>query len=438
MQDINTILNRTQVENQVKDILNNFNKEMNNVNFKKGIYIYGAPGSGKTTFITNILKELNYDIIKYDAGDVRNKNLIETITNNNISNRNVLDLMNRKQKKIAIVMDETDGMNNGDKGGLTALIKLIRQKKTKKQKQEDKTMNPIICIGNYIIDKKIRELIKVCNTYEIKTPSKEQSMLLLNNLLPIYTSEHEMINNYIQGDLRKLELVFNLINKSNRKLPVNKLIELFCKKSYNEDAKQITKLLINSPIPLNEHNFFMNETDRTIVALLWHENIIDMLDKNSNDKTIPIYSKILDHICFADYIDRITFQNQIWQFNEMSSLIKTFYTNKMYHDYLPENKNQYKPEEVRFTKVLTKYSTEYNNILFIYGLSQELDLDKSDLISLFQEIRLYYDKENINSVEILNHLETFFQDYDISKLDIKRLYRYLDKNVKKDAEIDEE
>jgi DNA polymerase III delta prime subunit len=438
MQDINTILNRTELEDEVKNILNNFNKEMNNVNFKKGIYIYGAPGSGKTKFITNILKELNYDIIKYDAGDVRNKNLIETITNNNISNRNVLDLMNRKQKKIAIVMDEIDGMNNGDKGGLTALIKLIRQKKTKKQKQEDKTMNPIICIGNYMIDKKIRELIKVCNTYEIKTPSKEQSMLLLNKLLPTYTSEHEIINNYIQGDLRKLELVFNLINKSNQKLPVNKLIELFCKKSYNEDAKQITKLLINSPIPLNQHNFFMNETDRTIVALLWHENIIDMLHKNSNDKTIPIYSKILDHICFADYIDRITFQNQIWQFNEMSSLIKTFYTNKMYHDYLPENKNQYKPEEVRFTKVLTKYSTEYNNILFIYGLSQELELDKSDLISLFQEIRLYYDKENINSVEILNHLETFFQDYDISKLDIKRLYRYLDKNVKKDAEIDEE
>jgi hypothetical protein len=109
----------------------------------------------------------------------------------------------------------------------------------------------------------------------------------------------------------------------------------------------------------------------------------------------------------------------------------------MYHDYLPENKNQYNPEEVRFTKVLTKYSTEYNNILFIYDLSQELDLDKSDLISLFQEIRLYYDKENINSVEILNHLETFFQDYDISKLDIKRLYRYLDKNSKKDLEIDE-
>ena len=51
---------------------------------------------------------------------------------------------------------------------------------------------------------------------------------------------------------------------------------------------------------------------------------------------------------------------------------------------------------------------------------------------------MYYDKDNINNVEILNKLEIFFQDYGINKLDIKRLYRYLDKNVKKDAEIDAE
>ena len=31
-------------------------------------------------------------------------------------------------------MDEIDGMNNGDKGGLNTLIKLIRQKKQKNKK----------------------------------------------------------------------------------------------------------------------------------------------------------------------------------------------------------------------------------------------------------------------------------------------------------------
>ena len=75
-------------------------------------------------------------------------------------------------------MDEIDGMNNGDKGGINALIKLIRQKKTQKQKLESMTLNPIICIGNYYMDKKIRELMKVCNTFELKTPTNNKSKLL--------------------------------------------------------------------------------------------------------------------------------------------------------------------------------------------------------------------------------------------------------------------
>jgi replication factor C subunit 1 len=123
------------MEEDIKKILTNYEENCKNINFKKGIYIYGSPGCGKTYFMTEILKNLNYDIIKYDAGDIRNKSLIDTITSNNIGSQNVLQMMARKPKKIAIIMDEIDGMNNGDKGGITALIKLIRQKKTKKQKK---------------------------------------------------------------------------------------------------------------------------------------------------------------------------------------------------------------------------------------------------------------------------------------------------------------
>ena len=69
-------------------------------------------------------------------------------------------------------MDEIDGMNSGDKGGINSLIKLIRPKKTKKQKKENVSMIPIICIGNYHMDKKIKELMKVCNTIELKIPTQ--------------------------------------------------------------------------------------------------------------------------------------------------------------------------------------------------------------------------------------------------------------------------
>jgi hypothetical protein len=344
-------------------------------------------------------------------------------------------MMTKTKKKIAIVMDEIDGMNNGDKGGITALIKIIRQKKTKKQRQETATANPIICIGNYYIDKKIKELIKVCNTFELKSPTKAQMESLIVRLLPSVQPKSEQIDilsKFIQGDMRKLMFVNDMFVKNPEILSKRNLETIFHIKSYNEDSKKITQLLINEPFKLEQHNTVMNETDRTIVALLWHENIVDALVNLPIQKTFPVYLNILDNMCFADYIDRITFQNQIWQFNEMSSLMKTFYNNKIYHEHFPENKNQFKPSEIRFTKVLTKYSTEYNNMVFIYNLSQELDLEKKDVITMFQELRLFSGGDFSNKIDKLNEVEKYFDNYNISKLDIKRIYRYLDKNIKKD------
>jgi DNA polymerase III delta prime subunit len=433
---INKILNREHTSNQIKEILTSFDAMHKSVLFKKGIYIYGSPGSGKTEFVTRLLNELNYDIIKYDAGDLRNKSLIETITNNNISNRNVLDMMSKKVKKIAIVMDEIDGMNNGDKGGITALIKLIRQKKTKKQRLENKTSNPIICIGNYYVDKKIKELMKVCTVFEIKAPTDQQISHLFAPLVAsaVNSSHKDILLKYIQGDMRKLKFVNEMFSKKPELITDNIIENIFHKKSYNEDSKKITQSLINNRVSIERHNQCINETDRTIVALLWHENVVDVIQYKPNDDSFPFYSEILENMCFADYIDRITFQHQIWQFNEMSSLIKTFYNNKKYHDKFPENKNRFQPSEVRFTKVLTKYSTEYNNIVFIFNLCQQMGLDKKDLVSLFQELRIFNGQKFGDSYA---EIENTFENYDITKLDVRRMYRYLDKNVKKETVDDD-
>ena len=435
---MNKIFDREHISNEIKDHLSNFETRITDINYKKGIYIYGTPGSGKTEFIFRLLKELNYDMVRYDAGDVRNKALIDTITSNNVSNRNVLDMFTKKVRKIAIVMDEIDGMNNGDKGGITALIKLIRQKKTKKQRLENICSHPIICIGNYYIDKKIKELMKVCNVFELKTPTITQIGSILSSIVPSTVSmckqQFNEILMYIQGDLRKLRFVCNSMKKHPELLTDGCLLELFRTKLYDEDSKKITQTLLSNTVAFKEHEYYMNETDRTIVALLWHENLIDILSKLDKKVTYPLYYKILQNICIADYIDRITFQRQIWQFNEMSSLIKTFYNNKIYHDAIKPQAVKNLPE-IRFTKVLTKYSTEYNNMLFIYNLTQQLDMDKKDVISLFQELRLYYGSDFSNSIETLADIETIFEPYGLSKLDIKRIYRYLDRTVKKDPLI---
>jgi DNA polymerase III delta prime subunit len=422
--NLNKILNREDKASSIRDILLSFDDNKNNVLFKKGIYVYGDPGTGKTTFVINILKELNYDIIKYDAGDIRNTSVIENITKHNMSDKNIMSLFNKKIRKIAIIMDEIDGMNNGDKGGINTLIKLIRPKKTKKQKLEEVTLNPIICIGNYKVDKKIKELMKVCNTIELKTPNTNQITQIVQSLIPsVDIKIKNKIITFVQGDLKKMNNIFN-IYKSKPEIFKSEIIEnIFQIKSYSDDTKKITNKLINNYYSMSEHNTIMNETDRTSVGLLWHENIIDVIDKYDKKQAIPFYMNQLENMCFADYIDRITFQKQIWQFNEMSSLIKTFKNNKLYHDFF-EKKQKYNPTEVRFTKVLTKYSTEYNNSLFIQKLCQKLGLDKKDLFGFFIDLKNKHDDN-----EIINILE----NYEINKLDINRIYRYLEKYTKENA-----
>ena len=449
------ILNRETIAAEIKSILSQFNERRDDNMFKKGIYIYGPAGSGKTEFAMTILREMNFDVIKYDTGDVRNKSLIDTITKNNMSDRNVLSMMRGETRKIAVVMDEIDGMNNGDKGGITALIKVIRQKKTKKQKLEDVTVNPIICIGNYHTDKKIRELMKVCNTFELKCATDDQIRELFCRSTGEDAREYvDKIVELCQGDLRKYDFYTKLYVKNPRTLKNCVENGYFLTKTYNDNTKKITETLINYPSSIDNHNIIMNETDRTMVALLWHENIVDAIEKKPDTARFPFYLRVLDNICFSDYIDRITFQNQIWQFNEMTSLVKTFHNNKIYHDTFPENRGKFmcKKEtgkktpqvenpaiepDVRFTKVLTKYSTEYNNILFIYNLCQKLDMDQKDVLAFFQELRLLHgDIPGDN--EIMAKIEKVFEKYEINKLYIKRIYRYLDKNVKKDATNDED
>jgi hypothetical protein len=426
--NINNLLNREEEANKIKDILKNFELNKQNLTTKKGIYIYGEPGSGKSSFVVNILKELDYDVIKYDAGDIRNKSIIDTITKHNMSDKNIMSLFHKKVKRLAIVMDEIDGMNNGDKGGINALIKIIRPKKTKKQRLEEITLNPIICIGNYHIDKKIKELMKVCNVIELKSPTKVQMSNLIGILLPLIDENIKAsINTFIQGDLRKLNTVYDLYKNKQSILNSNIIKNIFLMKSYNDDTRKITKKLINNHYSIEDHLTIMNETDRTIVGLLWHENIIDVIGKMKKDVSIPFYLKILDNMCFADYIDRITFQKQIWQFNEMSSLIKTFKNNCIYHETFNKKKIKFNPTEVRFTKVLTKYSTEYNNSIFIQNLCQQLGMDKKDLFGFFLDIKNKYDPDT-------NEINMLFENYEISKLDINRIYRYLEKYTKENTD----
>ena len=416
--NMDSILNRKSCRQKFINHLKFFEENKNNYLTKRGIYVYGNPGCGKTYFVKQILKNLDYDIIYYDAGDIRNKSVIETITEHNMSDRNVISMFKKKTKKIAVVMDELDGMNSGDKGGINTLIKLIRPKKTKKQQKENSTMIPIICIGNYHIDKKIREIMKVCENIELKTPTNIQMTTIIGLLLPNLKSElSKYMVNFIKGDLRKLNSTYIIYKNNETNLQTQIIKNLVSVNDNRDDSKEIIKDILQNPYHIEDHNLVMNDTERTSVGLLYHENIIDAIEKIPMDMRIKFYLKFLNNICYGDYIDRITFQKQIWSFNELSSLIKTFYNSYLFHSEIDQT-NVIIPNEIRFTKVLTKYSTEYNNLVFIETISSKLNLDKLDTLTFFENM---LQKKTME--EIITHME--HENYEITKLDVNRIIKYL-------------
>jgi len=344
-----------------------------------------------------------------------------------MSDRNVVSLFRGKTRHIAIVMDEIDGMSSGDKGGINSLIKLVRPKKTKKQKLEDTTLSPIICIGSYHLDKKLKELMNACQTIELKSPTDDQMARIVLAIFPHISpdTQNHMVH-FANGDLRKLNSIIQMHVTDSTFL---QRFPTFLPKSGNANAKQVVQRLFQNNIGMNSHNTAIDDSDRTVVALLWHENVIDLLDAK-NDSFL-FYRNVLDRICCADRIDRTTFQKQIWQFNEMSSLIKTLTNNADLHSHFARTitntttttntktiTNEQNDIDLRFTKVLTKYSTEYNHETFINSLCQRLRMDKMDLFAFF----------NANPVFDCAHLHELKECYGVSKLDVNRMHRYTEKS----------
>lgn len=441
MEDYTTILNR-QVEEQVLEtMLTNFAKlsHEEKLSAKKGIYIYGPPGVGKSFFVKKVLNKMNYEIIHCNTGIVRNKELFDQISSHNMSNYSVISLLKRKPQNIAIVMDDINSMNNGDKGALTALIKIIRAKKTKKHKSEDTSMNPIICIGTGItgVGKKITELIKACHVLELKKPTTDQIERILKNTFfsldagQCSNEEIARLSFYIENDLHKLKIISNLYANNPNILNNNIFQDIFYLKSHNDENKMVVKEIFNTSPSIENHLTTISETERTTVGLYWHENVADVLENIKSltpSERLDIYLHILNNICFADYMDRITFQKQIWKFNEMSSLIKNFKTQYILKSSLDQLENDNTPcilypwnkSSVRFTKILTKYSNEFNNYTFIHTLCEKMGLDVKDIYAFFMQLKIKSPNTVTNSIADLNPLN----GYNISCIDIKRVYKY--------------
>ena len=125
MVDVTNILERKPYESEIVKFLNTFYDSSDPLTTPKGLYICGEPGIGKTQFICDTIKKNNFDVIYYNSTNIRNRNLIDMLTQNNMANSNVYSMMMKQTKKLVVVLDDIENMNCGDKTTLNSLIKII-------------------------------------------------------------------------------------------------------------------------------------------------------------------------------------------------------------------------------------------------------------------------------------------------------------------------
>ena len=152
--------------------------------YKSNILIMGDPGIGKTSLAHILLKSHGFDVIEFNASDVRNTDQIDTIFKDILSSsKNVSSMLNDNPTKIGVIMDEIDGLSTGDKGGLKRIQYYL---------QKNNYICPIILTCNIskncnITSKKFAEMRKNCEIYSLEKIPEEE---IYEKLQSIVQQEH--------------------------------------------------------------------------------------------------------------------------------------------------------------------------------------------------------------------------------------------------------
>ena len=324
---MNTVCLHPEVENSILEWIQ--------TREKPAVLLLGPPGIGKTTLALRVFRMAGLRPIEFNASHTRSGTSFRKTILPLLREGGIVQMMESGTKGgIGVLLDEIDGLSNGERGGLSELHTYLKM-------PEAKQGRPLILISNSLDTRTLQQIAKVCLTFEIQPVKPELLQTWLKTEIPPnYTGDLRSLQRQIAG----LEIPQDLIEIPEGIMPIA------CWTLWGEwDSK------LNFDIENNEGN---------LASLICLENIPERIEASlgSSEAAWKLYLSLFNAYKISDQGDFWAFFYQCWTILPISLRLKLKIMSMRLVEEAPlqEGTAAIETKDFRYTPVLTKQSAMFN------------------------------------------------------------------------------